>query len=176
MQAEERNTGAINWGVYKSYSVAGRGGVMLPLLFTALVLIQGATVMSSYWYVFSLAIEMFNLTSPLFRLVYWQEKCEPCTRVLFKLLIGLFAGNGDSHKVSMYVYFQLLEMRRLELYLQMGIYAMLGVSQAVAAFLMGSTFALFTYFASQRLHRVCVSMVVSRLDGANDYPSKLLNG
>jgi ABC-type methionine transport system ATPase subunit len=53
MQAEERNTGAINWGVYKSYSAAGRGSVMLPLLFAALVLIQGATVMSSYWYVLS---------------------------------------------------------------------------------------------------------------------------
>lgn len=52
MQAEERNTGAVDWSVYKSYSVAGRGSVMLPLLFIALVLFQGATVMSSYWYVF----------------------------------------------------------------------------------------------------------------------------
>ena len=36
----------------------------------------------------------------------------------------------------------------------MGIYAALGVGQAVAAFLMGAAFALLTYFASQRLHKV----------------------
>jgi hypothetical protein len=36
----------------------------------------------------------------------------------------------------------------------MGIYAALGLAQALAFFLMGSMFALFTYFASQRLHRV----------------------
>ena len=57
----------------------------------------------------------------------------------------------------------------------MGIYAMLGVSQAVAAFLMGSTFALFTYFASQRLHRVRIFMVMSHLHAAKDLPSKQLN-
>ena len=36
----------------------------------------------------------------------------------------------------------------------MGIYAGLGVSQAVAAFLMGAAFALLTYFASQTMHKV----------------------
>jgi ABC-type multidrug transport system ATPase subunit len=51
MQLEERNTGSVNWDVYKAYSIAGGGGVVLPLLFCSLVLIQGATVMSSYWYV-----------------------------------------------------------------------------------------------------------------------------
>ncbi|KAG6900221.1 hypothetical protein C0993_001290 [Termitomyces sp. T159_Od127] len=49
MQAEERNTGAISLEVYKEYSKAGRGLIILPLLFLSLVLIQGATVMSSYW-------------------------------------------------------------------------------------------------------------------------------
>lgn len=48
----------------------------------------------------------------------------------------------------------------LEVCLQMGIYAMLGVSQAVAAFFMGATFALFTYFASQRLHKVCIPLSI----------------
>lgn len=53
MQAEERNTGAISWAVYKAYSAAGKGNVVLPLLFCSLVMIQGATVMSSYWYAIS---------------------------------------------------------------------------------------------------------------------------
>ncbi|KIK62471.1 hypothetical protein GYMLUDRAFT_41922 [Collybiopsis luxurians FD-317 M1] len=42
----------------------------------------------------------------------------------------------------------------------MGIYAGLGVSQAVAMFLMGSTFAIFTYFASQRLHKAAIERVM----------------
>lgn len=36
----------------------------------------------------------------------------------------------------------------------MGVYAALGVAQAIAFFIMGTTFALLTYFASQRLHSV----------------------
>jgi hypothetical protein len=76
MQAEERNTGAINWGIYKAYSVAGRGSVMLPLLFISLVLMQGTTVMSSYWYVIpSLRVGCLIKSSSYDRLVYWQEKC-----------------------------------------------------------------------------------------------------
>lgn len=42
-------------------------------------------------------------------------------------------------------------------HIQMGIYAALGAAQAVAAFMMGSTFAMLTYFASQQLHRVSIS-------------------
>ena len=51
MQTEERNTGAISWEVYKNYLIAGKGHIILPLLFLSLVLLQGTTVMSSYWYV-----------------------------------------------------------------------------------------------------------------------------
>ncbi|TFK40264.1 ABC transporter [Crucibulum laeve] len=107
MQAEERNTGAISWDVYKSYLEAGRGKIVLPLLFSSLVLIQGATVMASYW------------------LVYWQERKwdEP---------EGFY----------------------------MGIYAGLGVAQAAASFLMGSMFAMLTYFASQRLHKSAIERVM----------------
>jgi hypothetical protein len=36
----------------------------------------------------------------------------------------------------------------------MGVYAAFGCSQAVFSFFMGSTFALLTFFASQRLHKV----------------------
>jgi len=49
MQTEERNTGAIQWDVYKAYIKAGCGEVMIPLLVFSLVLMQGATVLSSYW-------------------------------------------------------------------------------------------------------------------------------
>lgn len=38
----------------------------------------------------------------------------------------------------------------------MGIYAGLGVSQALFNFFMGAMFALLTYYASQRLHKVIV--------------------
>ena len=51
MQAEERNTGAVPASVYKEYLKAGNGAIIIPLLLTSLVLIQGAQVMSSYWYV-----------------------------------------------------------------------------------------------------------------------------
>ena len=51
MQTEERNTGAIQWDVYRIYIRAGYGEVIIPLLVLSLVLLQGATVLSSYWYV-----------------------------------------------------------------------------------------------------------------------------
>lgn len=107
MQAEERNTGAISWSVYKQYSEAGRGHVVLPILFFALVFVQGATVMASYW------------------LVYWQE---------------------DKWQRPQGFY--------------MGIYAMLGVAQALSFFVMGSMFAVLTYFASQRLHSQAIDRIM----------------
>ena len=51
MQVEERNTGAISGKVYKSYFKAGNGQIILPILLLFLVLLQGATVISSYWFV-----------------------------------------------------------------------------------------------------------------------------
>jgi hypothetical protein len=52
MQEEERNIGAVNWKVYKSYLAAGNGYILVPILLLSLVLVQGAQVMSSYWLVF----------------------------------------------------------------------------------------------------------------------------
>lgn len=49
MQAEERSTGSLDWGVYKAYAKAGNGAVYIPLLMIALVIQQGTQVMSSYW-------------------------------------------------------------------------------------------------------------------------------
>lgn len=49
MQAEERNTGAVSSSIYKHYAAAGHGVIIIPILLASLVLVQGATVMSSYW-------------------------------------------------------------------------------------------------------------------------------
>lgn len=56
MQTEERNTGAISGKVYKSYLKAGKGQIILPFLLLSLVLLQGATILSSYWFVNCLTI------------------------------------------------------------------------------------------------------------------------
>jgi hypothetical protein len=42
----------------------------------------------------------------------------------------------------------------------MGIYAALGVAQAISAFMMGATLALLNYFASQRLHKEAIKRVM----------------
>ncbi|KDR78881.1 hypothetical protein GALMADRAFT_244520 [Galerina marginata CBS 339.88] len=107
MQAEERNTGAIAWDVYKDYMKAGHGKVVIPMLLISLVLMQGATVVASYW------------------LVWWQEQS-------FHQPQGFY----------------------------MGIYAGLGASQALFMFVMGATFALLTYFASQSLHKLAIKRVM----------------
>ncbi|KDQ57208.1 hypothetical protein JAAARDRAFT_35814 [Jaapia argillacea MUCL 33604] len=107
MQAEERNTGSVSGKVYASYIRAGRGSVILPILFLSLALIQASTVLSSYW------------------LVWWQD-------MAFHRPQGFY----------------------------MGIYAMLGVSQAIVFFIMGSTFSYLTYFASKSLHRSAIRRVM----------------
>ena len=50
MQTEERNTGAISEKVYKSYLEAGKGHITFPFLLLWLVLLQGATILSAYWF------------------------------------------------------------------------------------------------------------------------------
>ena len=52
MQEEERNVGAVNREVYKTYLAAGNGYILIPCLLLSLLLLQGAQVMSSYWLVF----------------------------------------------------------------------------------------------------------------------------
>ena len=51
MQIEDRYTGVISGKVYNSYLKAGKGQLVLPILLLSLVLLQGATIMSSYWFV-----------------------------------------------------------------------------------------------------------------------------
>lgn len=51
MQTEERNTGAVSNDVYMTYIRAGKGFIIIPLLVLSVALLQGAQVMSSYWYV-----------------------------------------------------------------------------------------------------------------------------
>ncbi|KAL8290351.1 hypothetical protein RQP46_002609 [Phenoliferia psychrophenolica] len=84
MQEEERASGAVSGDVYGKFLRAGKGHITVPLLLTALVLLQTAQVLGSYW------------------LVFWQE-------------------DHFNQPQSFY----------------MGIYAVLGVMQALFSFLMG---------------------------------------
>ncbi|KAF9255406.1 ABC transporter [Marasmius fiardii PR-910] len=108
MQGEERNSGAIDPAVYKAYFQAANGQWIFPILVVSVCMVQGVTIMSSYW------------------LVYWQENRLHMTQGAY-----------------------------------MGIYGVLGFSQAVAIFIMGSAFALMTYFASQKLHRAAILRVMN---------------
>jgi len=84
MQAEERNTGAVDMTVYKEYLGAARGRFILPFLVFAIVMMQGSTVMSSYW------------------LVYWQEEC--VSKLLFSISKAYhLIGNGRNLKAFMWV-------------------------------------------------------------------------
>lgn len=49
MQEEERNTGAIPFKVYRQYLSAGNGIVLVPVLVLSLAMMQGSSVMASYW-------------------------------------------------------------------------------------------------------------------------------
>jgi ABC-type multidrug transport system ATPase subunit len=49
MQAEERNTGAVNVRVYKQYLQSGNGAVLMPIMFLTIALMQVSVVLSSYW-------------------------------------------------------------------------------------------------------------------------------
>lgn len=49
IQAEERNAGSLKASTVIAYVKAGRGPIMLPLLFLALVVGQAFTVMTSVW-------------------------------------------------------------------------------------------------------------------------------
>jgi hypothetical protein len=69
------------------------------------------------------------------------------------LNLYLFTGNGTNRKGSMFV-FRVEAPFSIHGISQMGIYAGLGVTQALASFVMGGAFALLTYFASQQLHKV----------------------
>ncbi len=49
MRAEERNTGAVNFHVYKQYIQSGNGMVLMPVMLVTIVLMQVSIVLSSYW-------------------------------------------------------------------------------------------------------------------------------
>ncbi len=49
MQAEERNTGAVDIQVYKQYIQSGNGMVLMPVILVTIVLTQVSIVLSSYW-------------------------------------------------------------------------------------------------------------------------------
>jgi hypothetical protein len=57
MQAEERNTGAVNIKVYKRYFQSGNGSAFLPMMFVSIVLLQTTLILSSYWYVTIMGVD-----------------------------------------------------------------------------------------------------------------------
>ncbi|KAH9003061.1 ABC transporter [Lactarius hatsudake] len=107
MQAEERNTGAVNIQVYKQYIQSGNGTVLMPIMLVTIVVMQVSFVLSSYW------------------LVWWQER----------------------------------EWQRPQGF-YMGIYATLGVGQALATFSNGMTVAFIVYSASRRMHDNAITRVM----------------
>ncbi|QRW14685.1 ABC transporter transmembrane region [Ceratobasidium sp. AG-Ba] len=107
MQREERATGSVNWKVYKAYFEAANIKVVFPLLLLAILLFQGASVLSPYW------------------LVFWQEERFPIPQGAY-----------------------------------MAIYAVLGFAQAFGLFCMGGVFAIFTFYASQSLHRDALNRIL----------------
>ena len=60
MQAEERNTGAVNAQVYKQYIQSGNGAVLMPVMIVTVVLTQVSVVLSSYWFVISISITLIT--------------------------------------------------------------------------------------------------------------------
>ncbi|KAI0040096.1 ABC transporter [Auriscalpium vulgare] len=107
MQVEERSTGAVNAEVYKTYLRSANGLLMLPLMLLSLVLMQVATVLSSYW------------------LVWWQER-------------------KFAHPQGFY----------------MGIYAFLGVAQALMGLSTGAVIAVMVYTASGNLHKDAIQRIM----------------
>ncbi|KAK7032834.1 oligomycin resistance ATP-dependent permease YOR1 [Favolaschia claudopus] len=78
--------------------------------------------------------------------------------LLFSLVLMQGANVMSSYWL---VYWQEMKWPRSQgFYASMGIYALLGVSQAISFFLMGSTFAGLTYFASQNLHKQALTRVM----------------
>lgn len=107
MDQEERNTGTVENSVWGGFLKAGNGWILLPLLLLSVVLMQGATVMNSYW------------------LVWWQTDN-------FNQPSGFY----------------------------MGIYAALGVAQAIFTFIMGAISGFFTYYAARNLHAEAIHRVL----------------
>ncbi|CAE6463976.1 hypothetical protein ACGC1H_006664 [Rhizoctonia solani] len=81
MQVEERNTGAISGSAYLDYFKAANGKILIPLLLIAILLTQGATVMSAYW------------------LVYWQEMKWAYPQGFY---MGIYAGLGVAQAFSIF--------------------------------------------------------------------------
>ncbi|KAF9523137.1 ABC transporter [Crepidotus variabilis] len=73
MQAEERNTGAVSWDVYKAYLKAARGEFVLPLLIIAALSMQASMLIGSYW------------------LVWWQQDTFHQPQGFY---MGIYAGLG----------------------------------------------------------------------------------
>ncbi len=82
MEAEERNTGSVGADVYTGYFKAGKGWLMVPLTILSLVLMQGATVINSYW------------------LVWWQEDQFRQSQGFY---MGIYAALGIAQTIATFL-------------------------------------------------------------------------
>jgi hypothetical protein len=159
MQTEERNTGAISNKVYKIYLKAGKAYIILPFLLLSVVLLQSATVLSSYWFVHCLTVlrASTNERYILSRLVWWQEKLV-FHLVLIRNLLTSYLSISKFHQPQGFYVWLIMQPFFPSCILihcsQMGIYTGFGCSQALFSFFMGTTIALLTFFSSQQLHKV----------------------
>ncbi|KAJ1310438.1 hypothetical protein OPQ81_007171 [Rhizoctonia solani] len=71
MQSEERATGSVSWKVYQAYFAAAKINSVFPLLLLAILLFQGASVLSPYW------------------LVFWQENRFPIKQGVYMAIYAI---------------------------------------------------------------------------------------
>lgn len=97
-----------------------------------------------------------------FRLVYWQEESvfNLSSRLPRELTSVIFQQMAAPTRLLRESLFKAKSVQLLRKIGQMGVYAGLGVSQAVGFFLMGLLFSLLTYFASRELHRASIQRVM----------------
>jgi ABC-type multidrug transport system fused ATPase/permease subunit len=107
MQTEERNTGAISGQVYKDYLKAGHGEVVMPLLLLSLVLMQGATVLSSYWYVYSISFASdYTSHGPIIQAGLVARSVGFCLLSISEMMIKLFPVHSLNRRGSIWAFTQ----------------------------------------------------------------------
>ncbi|KAF8907014.1 P-loop containing nucleoside triphosphate hydrolase protein [Gymnopilus junonius] len=90
MQMEERAVGSVSGPTYSTYFAAGKGQVILPLIFASLFLSQAFNVFSSYW------------------LVYWEERKWPESQGFY---IGIYSGLGIAQAAATFFLGSLFAMQ-----------------------------------------------------------------
>ncbi|KAG6837247.1 hypothetical protein H0H93_012642 [Arthromyces matolae] len=82
---EVRTTGSVSLNVYLAYYAAGRGYLLLPLMFLIIVLVQGSQILNSYTLVWWQA-NKFDRPFSFYQILY---ACLGISQALFTLFLGL---------------------------------------------------------------------------------------